>query len=215
MFQSLKNFFHIKIVMNLYSLRNYFTNNGAVWLSLTGSDLEKMIRKIIAYNRLDLDDKNVLDLGCGTGTMLQYAVENYQCNASGVDLIRLNIHQAKKKVPSGSFYHGDILSYLNDLNEKFDLVILYGVIGCFPISDQKVIIDKILASLNPGGILWIGANLYEDFNYKFQTYPVPRDFYTVYKESEKFILDEVKEEELFGKHKYEPEQTSVMITYQP
>ena len=215
MFQSLKNFFHIKIVMNLYSLRNYFTNNGAVWLSLTGSDLEKMIRKIIAYNRLDLDDKNVLDLGCGTGTMLQYAVENYQCNASGVDLIRLNIHQAKKKVPSGSFYRGDILSYLNDLNEKFDLVILYGVIGCFPTSDQKVIIDKILASLNPGGILWIGANLYEDFNYKFQTYPVPRDFYTVYKESEKFILDEVKEEELFGKHKYEPEQTSVMITYQP
>ena len=72
-----------------------------------------------------------------------------------------------------------------------------------------------MASLNPGGILWIGANLYEDFNYKFQTYPVPRDFYTVYKESEKFILDEVKEEELFGKHKYEPEQTSVMITYQP
>ena len=155
--------------MNLYSLRNYFTNNGAVWLSLTGSDLEKMIRKIIAYNRLDLDDKNVLDLGCGTGTMLQYAVENYQCNASGVDLIRLNIHQAKKKVPSGNFYRGDILEYLKYTNEKFDLVILYGVIGCFPTSDQKVIIDKILASLNPGGILWIGANLYEDFNYKFQT----------------------------------------------
>ena len=122
---------------------NYFTNNGAVWLSLTGSDLEKMIRKIIAYNRLDLDDKNVLDLGCGTGTMLQYAVENYQWNASGVDLIRLNIHQAKKKVPSGNFYRGDILSYLNDLNEKFDLVILYGVIGCFTIPDQKMIIDKI------------------------------------------------------------------------
>ena len=105
--------------------------------------------------------------------------------------------------------------YLNDLNEKFDLVILYGVIGCFTISDQKMIIDKILASLNPGGILWIGANLYEDFNYKFQTYPVPRDFYNVYKESEKFIFDEVKEEKLFGKHKYEPEQTSVMITHQP
>ena len=215
MFQSLKNFFHIKIVMNLYSLRNYFTNNGAVWLRLTGSDLEKMICKIIAYNRLDLDDKNVLDLGCGTGTMLQYAVENHQCNAFGVDLIRLNIHQAKKKVPSGNFYRGDILSYINDLNQKFDLVILYGVIGCFTISDQKMIIDKILASLNPGGILWIGANLYEDFNYKFQTYPVPRDFYNVYKESEKFIFDEVKEEKLFGKHKYEPEQTSVMITHQP
>ena len=40
MFQSFKNFFHIKIVMNLYSLRNYFTSNGAVWLKLNGSDLE-------------------------------------------------------------------------------------------------------------------------------------------------------------------------------
>ena len=51
--------------------------------------------------------------------------------------------------------------------------------------------------------MWIGANLYEDFNYKFQTYPVPRDFYNVYKESEKVIFDEVREKDLFGKHKYE------------
>ena len=29
------------------------------------------------------------------------------------------------------------------------------------------------------------------------------------------IFDEVIEEELFGKHKYEPKQTSVMFTYQP
>ena len=215
MFQSLKNFFHINIVMNLYSLRNYFTNNGAVWLKLTGSDLEKMISKVIEYNRLDLNNKNVLDLGCGTGTMLKYAVEKTKCNAHGVDLIRLNIHQAKKKIPCGNFYRGDIIKYINDLDKKFDLVILYGVIGCFTLSDQKIIINKIIESLNSGGMLWIGANLYDDFNYKFQTYPVPRDFYDEYKSSSKLIFDEVIEEELFGKHKYEPKQTSVMMTYQP
>ena len=163
MFQSFKNFFHIKIVMNLYSLRNYFTNNGAVWLKLNGSDLENMVSKIIDYNRFDLNDKNILDLGCGTGTMLRYVVDNHQCNAFGVDLIRLNIYQAKKKVPTGIFYRGDIIDYLNVLNEKFDLVILYGVIGCFTLPNQRLIIDKILESLNPGGLLWIGANLYEDF----------------------------------------------------
>ena len=215
MFQSFKNFFHIKIVMNLYSLRNYFTNNGAVWLKLNGSDLENMISKIIDYNRFDLNDKNILDLGCGTGTMLRYAVDNHQCNAFGVDLIRLNIYQAKKKVPSGIFYRGDIIDYLHVLNEKFDLVILYGVIGCFTLPNQRLIIDKILESLNPGGLLWIGANLYEDFDYKFQTYPVPRNFYDDYKKSEQFTFDEVSEVELFGKHKYEPKQTSVMISYQP
>ena len=41
------------------------------------------------------------------------------------------------------------------------------------------------------------------------------DFYDDYKSSSKLIFDEVIEEELFGKHKYEPKQTSVMITYQP
>ena len=215
MFQSLKNFFHIKIVMNLYSLRNYFTNDGAVWLKLTGLDLEKRVSKIIDYNSLDLSDKNILDLGCGTGTMLRYVVDNHQCNAFGVDLIRFNIYQAKKKVPSGNFHRGDILGYLRDLNKKFDLVILYGVIGCFTLPNQRLIIDKILESLNPGGLLWIGANLYEDFSYKFQTYPVPRNFYDSYKNSDQFTFDEVTEVELFGKHKYEPKQTSVMISYQP
>ena len=45
MFKFLKNFFHIKIVMNLY-FKKLLTNNGAVWLKLTGSDLEKMILRL-------------------------------------------------------------------------------------------------------------------------------------------------------------------------
>ena len=216
MFQILKNLFHIKIVMNLYSLRNYFTNKpGAVWLNLTGSDLESMVSKIVAYKNLDLRNKNVLDLGCGTGAMLKCVVDNFNSQAFGVDIIRLNIRQAKKHVPSGVFYRGDILEYLDKVDNKFDLVILYGVIGCFNLKQQKSIIDKILDSLNPGGMLWIGANLYDNLDYKFQTYPVPIDFYDTYKTKNGIIFDEVIEEELFGKHKYEPKQTSVMFTYQP
>ncbi|OIR23378.1 MAG: hypothetical protein BEU00_00590 [Marine Group III euryarchaeote CG-Epi3] len=216
MFNALKNFFHIKIVMNLYSLRNYFSEEpGAVWLNLNSSDLENMVSKVVKHKGLDLDGKNILDLGCGTGTMLKYAVDNYNSNAYGVDLIRLNIRQAKKHVPSGNFYRGDIIDYLDKVDSKFDLVILYGVIGCFNLKQQKAIIEKILKYLNPGGMLWIGANLYNIFDYKFQTYPVPVDFYEDYKSRNSIVFDEVIEEELFGKHKYEPKQTSVMITYQP
>ncbi|MDG1545147.1 MAG: hypothetical protein P8R32_02730 [Candidatus Poseidoniia archaeon] len=57
--------------------------------------------------------------------------------------------------------------------------------------------------------------MYNIFDYKFQTYPVPIDFYEDYKSRNSIVFDEVIEEELFGKHKYEPKQTSVMITYQP
>ena len=31
---------------------------------------------------------------------------------------------------------------------------------------EKKIINKIIESLNSGGMLWIGANLYDDFDYK-------------------------------------------------
>ena len=54
--------------MNLYSFRNLLTGNGAVWLKLNTSDLENMAQKTVAHKSLQLNGKNVLDLGCGTGT---------------------------------------------------------------------------------------------------------------------------------------------------
>ena len=72
MFTRIKNFLHITVLMNLYSLRNLLTGNGAVWLKLDTSDLENMVEKAVAHKSLKLEGKNVLDLGCGTGTMLSY-----------------------------------------------------------------------------------------------------------------------------------------------
>ena len=64
--------------------------------------------------------------------------------------------------------------------------------------------------------------IYKNFRIKSTNFPeedhrgniknVPDD---KYKTMNGIIFDEVIEEELFGKHKYEPKQTSVMFTYQP
>lgn len=115
--------------MNLYSLRNLLTGNGAVWLKLDTSDLENMAQETVERKSLKLDGKNVLDLGCGTGTMLSYLHRKEHCIPNGVDLIRLNIHQCRKKMKNGHFFRQDIIDYLSETKEKFDLVILYGVIG--------------------------------------------------------------------------------------
>ena len=76
----------------------------------------------------------------------------------------INIHQCKK-MESGNFYRQDIIKYLDETTDKFDLIILYGVIGCFPVSKQREIIDKISKIMNKRSVLWIGANIYEDSNY--------------------------------------------------
>ena len=199
--------------MNIYSLRNLLTGRGAVWLKLDTLDLENMAEKTVKHKSLELDGKNVLDLGCGTGTMLHYLQTEEQCIPYGVDIIRLNIHQCRKKMKDGRFFRQDIINYLDETKKKFDLVILYGVIGCFTVDKRRVIIDKISNRLNSGGVLWIGANIYTDSSYKFQTYPVPRGFYEeICKNNKSLELEEFSEAEVFGNKKYDPNQTTVLLT---
>ena len=93
------------------------------------------------------------------------------------------------------------------------MVILYGVIGCFTVDTQRVIIDKISNLLNSGGVLWIGANIYTDSSYKFQTYPVPKGFYGEICDADKSLeLEEIYEKEIFGSVKYDTNQTTVLLT---
>jgi hypothetical protein len=116
---------------------------------------------------------------------------------------------------TGHFFRQDIIEYLDKTSVKFDLVVLYGVIGCFTVPQQKEIIGKISQLLNTGGVLWIGANIYTDSTYKFQTYPVPRGFYEgICKEDTSLELEEFSEVEVFDNRKYDQEQTTVLLTKQ-
>tara|TARA_B100000686_G_scaffold125876_1_gene133301 strand:- start:6918 stop:7565 length:648 start_codon:yes stop_codon:yes gene_type:complete len=213
MYTQIKNFFHIRFLMNIYSIRNMITGNGAVWLKLNTQDLEKMVETTLSRLSLDLQGSNVLDLGCGTGAMLSYLSKEKGIIPHGVDLSRLNLYQCRKKMVNGHFSRQDIIKYLDETQTKFDLVILYGVIGCFTVDQQRKMIDKISNILNTGGVLWIGANIYTDSSYKFQTYPVPRGFYEdICNTNQSLDVEEFSELEVFGNGKYDPDQTTVFLT---
>ena len=213
MYTQSKNFFHIRFLMNIYSIRNMITGNGAVWLKLNTQDLEKMVETTLSRLSLDLQGSNVLDLGCGTGAMLSYLSKEKGTIPHGVDLSRLNLYQCRKKMANGHFSRQDIIKYLDETQTKFDLVILYGVIGCFTVDQQRKMIDKISNILNTGGVLWIGANIYTDSSYKFQTYPVPRGFYDeICNTNQSLDMEEFSELKVFGNGKYDLDQSTVLLT---
>ena len=62
MYTQIKNFFHIRFLMNIYSIRNMITGNGAVWLKLNTQDLENMVETTVSRLSLDLEEFSELEV---------------------------------------------------------------------------------------------------------------------------------------------------------
>ncbi len=89
---------------------------------------------------------------------------------------------------------------------------MYGVLNVFPLDKQREILKMCFEALNKGGIVWVGANLYVDASYIYQTYPVPHNFYTTFLNNFSNIrMEEYKEWEIFKLRKYEKTQTSILF----
>jgi SAM-dependent methyltransferase len=73
-------------------------------------------------------DKRVLELGCGTGQLLNILDTSY---GVGVDFSEENIKIAKKDYPHLNFFYGDMESadFLSNIEGKFDYIILPDTIG--------------------------------------------------------------------------------------
>ncbi len=76
----------------------------------------------IIYNIVD-PGARILDLGCGSGELLQLLAENKDCKVQGIELDEQAIYQCVEK--GLSVFHGDIDSGLSEYPDKsFDYVIL-------------------------------------------------------------------------------------------
>jgi len=98
--------------------RNYWIKKNSYFHSNDLAYLKFLVEK----------NKKILDLGCGTGSLLNSLEPSY---GLGIDISQVSIDIAKKSFPNLDFLCGDIESneLLDQINEKFDFIVLSDTIG--------------------------------------------------------------------------------------
>lgn len=116
---------------------------------------QKIIKKHVGWiNAILLRGKksHILDLGCGPGLYtVPLAKLGHQC--AGIDVAPAAIEYARKHAPQGCTYQlADIRTA--EYGTEYDLVMLiFGAFNLFKPADARLILERIHASLKPGGML--------------------------------------------------------------
>jgi ubiquinone/menaquinone biosynthesis C-methylase UbiE len=136
------------------------TNVGNQWMA------EERRRAIVTllqgHGFLPLQEKRVLDIGCGSGAVLASLTDlgAQPCNLYGIDLLPDHIEVARQAYPGICFICGNAES-LDFPDAHFDLVLLFTVLSS--ILDDRVahnVAREACRVLKPGG-----AVLWYDFRY--------------------------------------------------
>ncbi len=98
---------------------------------------------------VDLDQKNILDNGCGVGFLLAEVSKKYNPSSlSGADFSEEAMKASRKRFPSMNFFQHDA----NDpLTDKYDVIFCTEVIE--HLEKPFIAVQNMLGALNPGGAL--------------------------------------------------------------
>jgi SAM-dependent methyltransferase len=106
--------------------------------------------------------ENCIDLGCGSGGLLEVMGEQYTGNYLGIDISDLSIDRcrqnAKLQKPNVEFMRQDIkaLADMPELHHRFDLLISYSALHLVPATTQEKF-ELLIKLTKPGALLAIDA----------------------------------------------------------
>ncbi|MEZ4796981.1 MAG: class I SAM-dependent methyltransferase [Flavobacteriaceae bacterium] len=130
-------------------------------------------KKLKLINSFQPQEKNLLDVGCGTGDFLKIAQQN-NWKVSGIELNDKAREIANQKT-NHSVFNTEQLSKFND--NSFDVITLWHVLEHLPNLEQQVLTFKTL--LKENGTLIVAVPNYKSYDAKFYknfwaAYDVPR-----------------------------------------
>ncbi|WP_027065515.1 class I SAM-dependent methyltransferase [Maribacter sp. Hel_I_7] len=184
-----------------YDPKNYISHSDdknsfieKVYQQVKKITLNKKVKLIDQYS---LDEKSLLDIGCGTGEFLAYA-KNKNWNTVGVEVNQNARNKASNK-------NLKIYKSLEDLpNRQFNIISLWHVLEHLPNLNEKISLIK--TKLDDNGTLIIAVPNYKSYDAKhykefWAAYDTPRHLWH-------FSQDAIKI--LFKKHNFKVTKTLPM-----
>ena len=164
----LQDEFYLEKEANDFFLRAY--NSLPKDLSIRES--KKQIYTVIEnINSFDLEEKNILEIGCFIGDLLWYFKSRHNSSVFGIEPSSLACEYSKKNYDlelfNGTFRNSEFFSFEEDNFSKFDLIIADDVLSWMARSHILQVVSAIDWILKPGGILFLrDFNPYFGFAYK-------------------------------------------------
>jgi len=92
-----------------------------------------------------------LDVGCGSTGRFIDLLQNVGFSTEGIDVSKEMISLARQRHPDVRFYQQDICEWI--VAVKYDFISAWDSIWHIPLSQQKVVLTKLISSLNSNGVL--------------------------------------------------------------
>ncbi|MBN1162609.1 class I SAM-dependent methyltransferase [Patescibacteria group bacterium] len=116
--------------------------------------------RVVVHIKTLLDEKDtikVLDLGCGNGRFYDYLASNLTTNKfeyTGCDISEPLLSISKSKYPNTEFLQLDIISDLEKIHEKYDVVACFGITHHIPSFEfRKKWFEKLSKLVESKGLL--------------------------------------------------------------
>lgn len=127
-----------------YYMQNTQPNQPDYCLLGWESEFAQQQRFDALINDLNLHGKRVLDVGCGTGNLLQYLEERFSnFEYTGVDILEYMIAYAKSKKTRGRFICADIFKENPFGQNEFDVIFASGTFNINLGNNKKFLIDAL------------------------------------------------------------------------
>jgi ubiquinone/menaquinone biosynthesis C-methylase UbiE len=144
----------MKSIIDIYNKMLIDGNNDSERVGWGSVDSQKNRFRILMEIG-NLENKSILDIGCGLGTMLDYIHKRKSIlSYTGVDINSNMVKEAKQKHPNAEFKSIDIIKDAHELGDKkFDYVFLSGALNLNADNHRnsiKIMMNEMFALANKG-----------------------------------------------------------------